>query len=290
MAADATLPPASAPQAGDRLCAARGFLLDLDGTVFLGDRLIEGAARFLELLDAQQKPYLFITNNSSKDRRLYAEKLRSLGLDVPAEQVFTSGEAAALFLARTRPGARLFLAGTPSLEAEFAQHGFALQADSPEAVVLGYDTTLTYAKLSRLCRLVRAGLPYFATHPDINCPTPEGPVPDIGSTIAFVRASTSREPDLIFGKPNREMVEMAALRLGLAPGELAVAGDRLYTDIALGNRAGIPAVLVLSGETQPGDLAGSPYRPDYVFNHLGEAAGWLQACPPAAAGSHPARP
>ncbi len=250
----------------------------MDGTVFLSDRLLPGANDFLRTLDRLSKPYLFLTNNSSRDRREYADKLNRLGLSVSAESIFTSGEATALFLQNEMPAARLYVVGTSSLEAEFRQHGFTLDDENPEAIVLGYDLTLTYAKLSRLCALARKELPYFATHPDLNCPSDHGPLPDIGATIAYVHASTGRVPDRVFGKPSVEMVAMAARRLGVASDRLAMVGDRLYTDIAMANAAGIPSVLVLSGETRTADLPASPYKPDYVFNHLGEAANWLLAC------------
>jgi HAD superfamily hydrolase (TIGR01450 family) len=250
----------------------------MDGTVFLDDRLLPGADRFFDCLHGLGKDYLFLTNNSSKNRADYAHKLARLGLDVPESRIFTSGEATALYLQGEMKGARIYVVGTPSLEAEIQDHGFVLDADTPEAVVLGYDLTLTYAKLVRLCALVRKGLPYIATHPDLNCPSEAGPLPDIGATIAYVSAATGRAPDHVLGKPSPEMIAMAALRLGLPVERLAVIGDRLYTDIAMGNAAGIPSALVLSGETRPADLPASPYHPDYVFNHLGEAADWLLAC------------
>lgn len=261
----------------ERLARVRGFLLDMDGTFFLGDRLLEGALRFVEVLGRQGKAFLFLTNNSSRDARHYAEKITRLGLPIPASQVLTSGEATARHLLATRPGARLFVVGTPALEAELRAHGFDLDAGRPEVAVLGFDTTLTYDKLWRLCDLVRAGLPYVATHPDLNCPTETGFMPDIGAMIAFVRASTGREPDLVVGKPSRAIVEAAARKLGLPLDALGMIGDRLYTDIALGEAAGIATVLVLSGETRREDLAGSPFRPAYVFDHLGAVADWLLA-------------
>jgi 4-nitrophenyl phosphatase len=261
----------------ERLARVRCFLLDMDGTFFLGDRLIDGALDFIAVLRQQDKGFLFLTNNSSKDRQQYADKITRLGLPIDASQVLTSGEAAARCLAVDHPGARLFVAGMPSLQEEFRSAGFVLDEETPAVVVLGFDTTLTYAKLWRLCDLVRAGLPYVATHPDLNCPTPTGFMPDIGAVIAFVKASTGREPDLIVGKPSRVMAEAAAQKLGAPLEALAMIGDRLYTDIALGQAAGIPSVLVLSGETCAADVSGSPFQPDYTFEHLGALAAWLAA-------------
>ena len=261
----------------ERLAQVRCFLLDMDGTFYLGDRLLEGALYFIDVLKAQGKDFLFLTNNSSKHARQYAEKITRLGLPILETKVLTSGEATARYLLRTRPGARLFVVGTPALEDEFRAHGFALDADQPEVAVLGFDTTLTYQKLWQLCDFVRADLPYLATHPDFNCPTETGFMPDIGAMIAFVKASTGREPDLVIGKPNRLIVEAAAQKMNLPLEALGMIGDRLYTDIALGQTAGITTVLVLSGETQRQDLAGSPFQPDYVFDHLGSVAASLRA-------------
>jgi len=265
-----------------RLAQARGFLLDMDGTFFLGEQLLEGALDFIALLRQQGKTFLFLTNNSSKDRRQYVDKITYLGLPVTPDQVLTSGEAAARLLARDQAGARLFVVGTPSLEDEFRGAGFALDDLRPEVIVVGFDTTLTYAKLWKLCDLVRAGLPYIVTHPDLNCPTPSGFMPDIGATIAYVKAATGREPDQVVGKPSRLMAEAAAQKLGLPLASLAMVGDRLYTDIALGQAAGIPAVLVLSGETRREDLIGSPFQPEAVFEHLGALAAWLATASSAA--------
>lgn len=260
----------------DPLRSVRGFLLDMDGTFFLGDRLLPGALDFIETLGRQGKPYLFLTNNSTKRGDQYAEKITRLGLAITAANVLTSGEATARYLLSHQPGRRAYVVGTPSLEQEFREFGFTLDDTHPDMAVLGFDTTLTYDKLWKLCDFARAGLPYIATHPDFNCPTETGFMPDIGATIAFVRASTGRDPDIVVGKPNRMIAEAAAEKLGLPLETLAMIGDRLYTDIALGQAAGIPAVLVLSGETRPADLEGSPFRPDYTFDNLGGVAAWLE--------------
>ena len=138
---------------------------------------------------------------------------------------------------------------------KFDSMDFGWKNTQPDVIVLGFDTTLTYEKLWKLCDFVRAGLPYIATHPDFNCPTETGFMPDIGAMIAFVNASTGREPDLVVGKPNRMIVDAVAHKLGLQIPEMAMVGDRLYTDIALGQTSGITTCLVLSGETHPEDLA-----------------------------------
>ncbi len=260
----------------EKLGSVRGFLLDMDGTFYLSDRLLEGALRFIDVLRQQGKEFLFLTNNSSKHRGQYADKIRRLGLPLEEDAVLTSGEATALYLRERQPGAALFVVGTPSLEGEFRQHGFRLVDREPQTVVLGFDTTLTYKKLWMLCDFVRAGVPYIATHPDFNCPTETGFMPDVGAMMAFVKAATGREPDLVVGKPNRLIVDVAAMKLRLEVDQLAMIGDRLYTDIALGKSSGIVTVLVLSGETKLEDLKGSQFQPDYTFENLANVADWLE--------------
>jgi 4-nitrophenyl phosphatase len=242
------------------LAPIRFFLLDMDGTFYLGDKLLEGALHFIDVITTQGRDFIFLTNNSSKDRSQYVQKIHQLGLNITADKIFTSGEATALNLQAEQPGARLYVVGTPSLEEEFRQHGFILDDEHPDLVVLGFDTTLTYQKLWKLCDFARAGLPYIATHPDFNCPTPTGFMPDTGAMIAFVKAATGREPDKVIGKPNRTIIDELSKKLKLPISQLAMIGDRLYTDIALGQSTGITTILVLSGETHLEDLQNSAYR------------------------------
>ena len=194
---------------------------------------------------------------------------------MPAERIFTSGEATALYLQQRAPDASLFVVGTPSLEDEFRSHGFRLVMDHPDYIVLGFDTTLTYAKLWKLCNLVRTGIPYIATHPDYNCPTKGGYMPDVGAVIAFVEASTGRRPDIVIGKPNAPIVHALAKRTGFPVDRLTMVGDRLYTDIALG-KTGMQTVLVLSGETKLERVNLSPFQPDHIVANLGELKDRLQ--------------
>ncbi|MFN2144616.1 MAG: HAD-IIA family hydrolase, partial [Anaerolineales bacterium] len=216
----------------EKLRLAKCFLFDMDGTVYLGGRLLPGAAELFAYLDQIGLPYYFLTNNSSRSRADYVAKLEKLGLPTPPEKIFTSGEATAIYLSKQHPGARIYLVGTPSLEAEFDRFGFELTEEDPQVVVLGFDTTLTYQKLVRLCDFVRAGLPYIATHPDINCPVEGGFIPDIGAVMALVEASTGRAADVIVGKPHAPIVEAVVEKTGFAAEEIVMVGDRLYTDIA----------------------------------------------------------
>ena len=259
----------------DPLTQVRCFLLDMDGTFYLGEQLLEGASKFIDILQRQGCDYLFLTNNSSRDSRQYAEKFERLGLPISGDKIMTSGEATAMHLQHQSPGARVYVVGTEALENEFHERGFVLTDETPDFVILGFDTTLTYAKMWKLCDLVRAGVRYIATHPDYNCPTETGFMPDIGAMIAFVKASTGREPDLIVGKPNALFVEQAAERTGILVSAMCMIGDRLYTDIALGATAGIPTILVLSGETQADEVARSPYQPTYIFQNIQAVADYL---------------
>ncbi len=251
----------------ERLRSTKCFLFDLDGTIFLGRRLLPGARPLFQYLEQQALQYMILSNNSSRTRFEYAEKLRHLGLDLPEEKFFISGEATAIYLRQRRPGARLYVVGTPALEQEFVRYGFTLADTNPDFAVLGFDTTLTYGKIHRLCDLLRAGVPYIATHPDVNCPMEDGFMPDIGSMIEMVAASTGRRPDVIVGKPNEPIVQALQERLALPIERMCMVGDRLYTDIALG-RTGLATALVLSGETRREDLPGSPYQPDFIIDDL----------------------
>jgi 4-nitrophenyl phosphatase len=253
----------------ERLLQTRCFLLDMDGTVYLGGQLLPGAVEFIHMLETRGIAYLFLTNNSSRDRQEYAAKLRRLGIDVSEDKIFTSGEATAIYLSKRQPGARVYVVGTTSLEQEIANYGFTLTEDAPDFVVLGFDTTLTYNKMWKLCDLVTSGVPLIATHPDINCPTETGFMPDIGAMLAMIATSTGCRPQVIVGKPHRPIVDALAEKLNLPVEQLCMVGDRLYTDIALG-KTGLTTVLVLSGETHPADLADSPFQPDYVMENLAE--------------------
>lgn len=243
------------------------WLLDMDGTIYLGDSLIDGAENFINELVEKNKDFLFLTNNSSKSASAYIQKLHKLGLSfVQVKHVFTSGQATILYLKHHFPGKSAFLLGTPTLEKEFIEHAVTLSND-PEIVVIGFDTTLTYEKLYKVCDLVRSGLPYIATHPDYNCPTPTGFMPDIGAIIAFIKASTGREPDVIVGKPYLPMLQAIQEISGYELHEMVMVGDRLYTDIAMGKH-GIRTVLTLSGETSQDDLLKSEFQPDLVVQSV----------------------
>ena len=248
----------------------RCFLLDMDGTFYLGENLIPGSLDFIRRVEETGRDFLFLTNNSSHNADFYVQRLKRMGLNVGREKVLTSGEATAAVLQEKYPGKRVFVLGNEFLLEEMREAGVTVDQTDPEIVVVGYDTTLDYKKMTAVCDLVRAGLPYIATHPDFNCPTETGFAPDIGAIMAFIEASTGRRADLVVGKPHTGIVQAALRRTGLAVGQLAMVGDRLYTDIETGLKSGMLSILVMSGETTPEMLAAYPHKPDLVFDRLAE--------------------
>jgi len=243
------------------------FLLDMDGTLYLGDGLIDGAAEFIAFLKDSGRGVLFFTNNPTSDAAAYAAKLQRLGIDAGPENVLTAGEATIRYLLDETPYRRLYALAAPSYEAELRAAGLEPGAADPEAVLLSFDTSLTYEKLVRAADLLHAGLPYVATNPDKVCPTATGSIPDCGAMAALLEAATGRTPKYI-GKPHPEMVRMGLARLGAEPSETAMVGDRLYTDMAMARESGITGILVLSGETKQADLEAAAHEPDFVFESV----------------------
>ena len=258
-----------------KLAAVRCFLLDMDGTFYLGNRLLEGSMDFLRAVERSGRSFAFLTNNSSRGTEHYIRKLAGMGVGIAPEQMLSSGQAAAMYLRRQWPGKRVFLLGNDSLRREMEAYGIPLDQESPELVLVGFDTSLTYEKMCRVCDLVRAGLPYIATHPDFNCPTETGFVPDIGAIMAFIQASTGRKADLIIGKPHGEIVRAACERTGLAPSQMAVVGDRLYTDIQTGLSHGLLAIMVLTGEGTVEEIERTGVEPDLLFERLSDMIPYL---------------
>lgn len=248
------------------------YIFDMDGTIYLGNQVFPYAIRFIKNLRAHGKRVLFFTNNASHSPAFYLEKLTRLGFEPTADEIMTSGDVTIEFLRRYREGKSVYLVGTDDLVNNFRERGINLLTGDEEhadIVITSFDTTLTYKKLDDACRLIRGGAEYLSTHPDFNCPTETGFIPDSGAIAAFVTASTGKVPTY-FGKPYRETVEMICEATGFSKEEMCIFGDRLYTDIAIGRRHGVTAVLVLSGETQLADVeAAEPAdRPDFMFGSL----------------------
>lgn len=226
---------------------------------------------------------LVLSNNSSMSQEAYCRKLRGFGLSVDPEDLFTSTAATIIYL-RREGLQRVYPLAVPEVEQEFAAAGLELTGERPDAVVLTFDKTLTYEKLQTACRCILDGARFVCTHPDVVCPTETLPIPDCGAIARAVIAATGVSPQII-GKPNDTMVQAALARLGAAPEDAAVVGDRLYTDMEMGFRAGLYTILVLSGETRPEDLAGAPRQPDCVVSSVGELADRIAAFGPLTPGS-----
>ena len=261
----------------ERLKGIRCFLLDMDGTFYLGDRLIEGSLEFLDALHRTGRTARFVTNNSSKSASVYDQKLMRMGVNERYRDVITSGHAAAHYCLAHFPGKRCYLLGNPMLREEMLAMGMNLTQGEEEAdyVLVAFDTTLDYAKMCRVCDEIRAGKPYIATHPDYNCPTETGFIPDMGAIMAFIKASTGRDADVILGKPYRGIVDEALERTGFALEEMAMVGDRLYTDVATGVRHGMTGILVLSGEATMEDVKNSDVEPHLIFGRLADMIPYL---------------
>ena len=250
------------------------FVLDMDGTFYLGDRILEGSLEFLKKVEEAGKHYIFFTNNSSKSPENYIQRLAKMDCQIGREQIMTSGDVTIEFLKKNRIGQTVYLVGTPALEESFKEAGVSLVIEQPDIVVIGFDTTLTYEKLERACTFIRNGAEFLATHLDINCPTEDGFIPDCGAMCALISLSTAKEPKYL-GKPFKETMEMVLVRTGFKKEKVAFVGDRIYTDVATGVKNGAKGILVLSGETKLEAVETSEVKPDAIFDSIGEMAAYI---------------
>ncbi len=244
------------------------YVFDMDGTIYLGGRVFPFAVEYIKRLRADGRRVLFFTNNASRNKDVYFERLTRMGFEPREDEIMTSGDVTIRFLLTQRPGKTVFLLGTGSLKNSFTEAGITL-SDDADIVVSSFDTELTYAGLERACTLIRNGAEYLCTHPDFNCPTETGFIPDSGAIAAAITASTGVAPRY-FGKPYADTAEMILSYTGVGAKDACVFGDRLYTDIALGKNSGMTSVLVLSGETKREDLDGLPEdkMPDMVIESI----------------------
>jgi len=256
----------------------RHVVLDLDGTLYRGNRLFDATLPFLATLRGHDIGYTFLTNNTSRSKTDYVDKLRALGIETSAPQIYTPADSTLTYLRETLPAVKVLgVLGTPSLCRQFEEAGFQVRWDGCEAVVIGFDTTLDYERLCRAAYGISLGLPFIATHPDLVCPTDEPTVlVDCGAICACLTAATGRTP-VILGKPDPVILLNLAARHHLEPSQLAMVGDRLYTDIAMAQRAGSVSVLVLSGEATAADAAAMPTPPDFIMPDVGELGRRLAA-------------
>lgn len=276
---DLDLPAGVATAAGDlsprlieRLRAVRHVALDMDGTIYRGAQLFPFTSDFLATLRRLNIGYTFLTNNSSKSVADYVTHVRRIGLDVSAEQIFTSTHATIAYLKEQVPSAtRLYVLGTASMQSQIAEAGYSIVDDDPEAVVVGFDTALVYERLCKAAYFVEQGLPYVASHPDRFCPTDLPTVlVDCGAICAAIEYATKRAPDAVVGKPDPWMLKSLQQTHDLPDGSMAMVGDRLATDIAMACRAEALGVLVLTGDSTAAEAADAVEPPDLILPSLKE--------------------
>lgn len=257
----------------DRLKEKKLFLFDMDGTLYLGDRLYDFTNELLATIKARGGKYMFMTNNSSKSVLDYIKKLSRLGIESDENDFITSSQATGYYLKKNYLGKTLYVCGTESLKAEIRAQGFEIteNLDDVDVVVMGFDTELTFKKLEDVSKLLllRENIPYIATNPDYVCPTEFGSVPDCGSVCDMLYNVSGRRP-LVIGKPEPLMPILAMDKWGYEKEETVVIGDRIYTDIKSGIAADVSTILVLSGETTREILEKSHDKPSYVMESAKE--------------------
>jgi len=245
------------------------LVLDLDGTVFVGDQILPGAVESIARLRSLNKGISFLSNNSSRSKSDYVKMLRTFGIELEEHDIVLSTDATLRFL-EAQKVKKVYVLGTQSLEDIVTQKGFELSTVDPEFVVVGYDTELTYEKLRIACRLINSNIDFVATHCDLVCPTPTGPVPDVGLLVAMIEGATGRAPYRTFGKPNVETIDDICDANGLSKADVLMVGDRLYTDIQMAFAAGIDSLLVLTGDTAREEIENSEVKPTYVLNSISD--------------------
>ena len=260
----------------------RLFIFDLDGTVYLGDRIFPEAVDFIERLRESGRRVLFFTNNASHNDDFYMEKLTRAGFSPSPEEIMTSGDVTATFILKSHPDWVTYLLGSKELFEDFRargikmvndEHGRVISDEPVDIVITSFDTEFDYAKLKTACDFIRAGAVYLCTHPDFNCPIDGGVLPDSGAIAAAVTASTGIAPTF-FGKPSAMTAEMISHITGELRANMCIVGDRLYTDILEGQQNGITALLVLTGESTAEDAAKLPAneQPDIILPDLAAAS------------------
>lgn len=247
------------------------YIFDLDGTTYVENKLTPGVKDFITYLKKKDKKVVFISNNSSKSLKEYQNKLKILlKMNIKENDIFTSILPTINYI-KTEKIKKVFVVGTPSLEDELKRHGIKLTEKDPEAVIIGFDTTLTYEKIKKATLLLRKNLHFIATHSDKVYPAQEGFVPDAGSIISLLETSTNRKPEAILGKPNPYMIQtILKHHKPVKQKKTLIFGDRIYTDIKMGKKAGITTVLVLTGETKIPDLTKMEESPDYIIESFEE--------------------
>ena len=264
------------PQLKDSLKKIKHFALDMDGTIYNGSTLFPFTIPFLVFLKENGIGYSFLTNNPSKSTSDYLAHLEKMGINASKEEMYTSAQATIDYIKNHHPEAkRLFLLGTPSMIREFEESGFISTADDandiPDMLVVGFDMSLVYSRLCRASWWASQGVPYVATNPDWVCPTDKPTIlVDCGSICACIEGASGRKPDIVIGKPDPRMLSGILERHSLQPHEVAMVGDRIYTDVRMAHNAGAIGILVMSGETTLEIAAQSDLKPDIIAENLAE--------------------
>lgn len=273
----------TAVEGADAMVRLRGIThvaLDMDGTIYCGSSIFPFTEDFLLRMERLGIGCSFLTNNSSKSRADYVAKLAGMGLEVLPDQIHSSTDATLAHLrAHYGEGRKLFVIGTESMKGEVRQAGFPVVSgdEEPEAVLVAFDTDPSYADLCKAAWWISRGLPYLATHPDMVCPTDQPTVMiDCGAICEMLRAATGRSPDVVPGKPSAGMLTALCVRNGISASQLAMVGDRLYTDIEMARRTGALGVLVLTGEATLEDVRKEEHRPDLVLENIAVLGEWLE--------------
>jgi len=257
----------------NKLKKIKCFLLDMDGTVTIGEEMLAGADGFFEKIGDRQ--YIFVTNNSSHSADHYLKRLKKLGIKSSRDKIVISTDALienikSIYSHKTE--INCFVIGTPDFESEIKASGINIvrkKGQNPDAVLVGFDTTLTYEKLDTACEYIRGNIPYYAANPDKVCPLKDGLVmPDCGAIISFLETCTSVKPVRIYGKPDNAMIDMVRRKYGFEKNEMAMVGDRIYTDLFFAKNAGIIGIAVLTGEATLEEISLQESLPDFVFDKI----------------------
>lgn len=245
------------------------FILDLDGTVYLGNKILDGSIEFLNILEKSNIKFKFFTNNSSKNAKVYIDKITNMGYNVKNNMMMISNEVIIDHIKKELSNKKVFILGNEYLRNDFINSNIDVVEENADVVVVGFDTSLVYENVSKACDFIRNGATFLGVNPDFNCPMENGFIPDCGSICAMITASTGKEP-VFFGKPSQYTLKYILNDMGLKEEEIAFVGDRLYTDIAMGKDNDLVTILVLSGETKIEDLKESNIQPTLIFNSLKE--------------------
>ena len=256
----------------EALRARKGFICDMDGVIYLGNKLLPGVTEFVSWLNENGKRFLFLTNSSERSPKELRQKLQRMGLDIGEEHFYTSALATAAFLSRQAPGCTAYVIGAPGLVNALYDVGITMNDVDPDYVIVGETATYNYEMITRAVRLVLGGARLIATNSDLTGPTEFGISPACRSLVAPIELATGKKA-YFMGKPNPLMMRTGLQLLGVHSEEAAMVGDRMDTDVIAGMEPGLATVLVLSGCTSRADVNDYPYRPTYILNGVGEIPG-----------------